>query len=61
MTRAQVGAKDDCRVAGPVHPNTPEQRQRAALYVAGHARDVDDARLILDALGLTEEDCRGRR
>ena len=24
----------------------------AALYVCGHATDVDDARLLLDALGL---------
>lgn len=59
MTRAQVGAKDDCRVAGPVHPNTPEQRRRAALYVAGMAEDVDDARELLDALGLLDGGGRG--
>lgn len=26
--------------------------RHAALYVCGHATDVDDARLLLDALGL---------
>ena len=26
----------------------------AALYVCGHARDVDDARLLLTALGLLD-------
>lgn len=27
----------------------------AALYVCGHAADVDDARLLLDALGLVAD------
>ena len=26
----------------------------AALYVCGHAHDLDDARLLLDALGLVD-------
>lgn len=26
----------------------------AALYVCGHARDLDDARMLLDALGLID-------
>lgn len=38
---------------GPV-VTTPEQRHKAALYVAGHADGVEDATLLLEALGLRE-------
>jgi hypothetical protein len=31
---------------------TDAQRHHACRVVAGHARDVDDCRLLLDALGL---------
>jgi hypothetical protein len=33
---------------------TDEERRRAARTVAQHATDVDDARQLLDALGLLE-------
>ncbi len=32
--------------------NGPDEKKRAALYTASQARDVDDARELLDALGL---------
>lgn len=37
---------------GAMIPLTPEQCRRAALTVCGRAHDVDDATLLLDALGL---------
>jgi hypothetical protein len=37
---------------GAMIPLTPEQCRRAALTVCGRAQDVDDAMLLLDALGL---------
>jgi len=37
---------------GAMIPLTPEQCRQAALAVCGQARDVDDAALLLDALGL---------
>ena len=37
---------------GPIPPLTDETRHRARLTIAGNARNVDDARLIMRALGL---------
>lgn len=37
---------------GAMIPLTPEQCRRAALTVCGRAHGVDDATLLLDALGL---------
>ena len=37
---------------GAMIPLTPEQCRRAALIVCGRAHGVDDATLLLDALGL---------
>lgn len=34
---------------------TREQRRDASRYVLRHARDRDDLRLLLDALGLNEK------
>lgn len=34
--------------------NTPAERKAATLTVADRAHDADDARLILDALGLLD-------
>lgn len=34
---------------------TPEQRHRARLAVVDHATDTDDARRLLDMLGLLED------
>ncbi|PWG13937.1 hypothetical protein DF268_08720 [Streptomyces sp. V2] len=44
-----------------VHPDDPDVRRRAALYVAGIARSKDDARHLLDVLGLLEEPTPARR
>jgi hypothetical protein len=33
---------------------TPEQRRAAALYVCAHATSTEDARKLLDALGIRE-------
>lgn len=52
MKRPPVGSTDEVRVVGPVYDNTPEERRKAALYVAGMVGDVDTARELLDALGL---------
>jgi hypothetical protein len=38
---------------GAMIPLTREQCHQAALAVCSRARDVDDAALLLDALGLT--------
>jgi hypothetical protein len=38
-----------------IPPNTPEQRQQARITICGHAPDVDEARLLLDMLGLLED------
>ncbi len=38
-----------------VRSNTPEQRRRAALAVCAVAHDRDDAKNLLDLLGLLEE------
>lgn len=54
MTRRVVGANDAMRIDGPARPNTPDERRKAALYVAGMAGDADDARHLLDALGLLD-------
>lgn len=37
---------------GAMIPITSDQCRRAALAVCSHALDVEDARLLLDALGL---------
>jgi hypothetical protein len=37
---------------GAMIPLTPEQCRRAALAVCAQARDLEDAALLLDALGL---------
>jgi hypothetical protein len=37
---------------GAMIPVSPDQCRRAALTVCSHARDVDDAQHLLDALGL---------
>jgi hypothetical protein len=39
---------------GQLDPVSAEQQRRCALVVAGRARDADDARLLLDVLGLKE-------
>ncbi|MCI2421491.1 hypothetical protein MOQ72_29060 [Saccharopolyspora sp. K220] len=44
--------------AGVVKANTPSERRRATLYVAGRARDATDLAQVLDALGLTPADTR---
>lgn len=36
----------------PVHPNSAKEIRNASLYVAERARDADDARELLSALGL---------
>lgn len=54
MKRHVVGAKDAMRIDGPTRDSTHDERAQAARYVAGHALDADDARLLLDALGLTD-------
>jgi hypothetical protein len=41
--------------------DNPDIRRRAALYVAGIARDAADARQLLDALGLLEAPAPARR
>ncbi|MGA5635014.1 hypothetical protein [Streptomyces lydicamycinicus] len=47
---------DHAAATGPL-PKTPaEERDRARLYTASRAADVDELRLLLDALGLNEED-----
>jgi hypothetical protein len=43
---------------GLFDPPSAEQQRRCALVVAGRARDADDARLLLDVLGL-KGDVRG--
>lgn len=40
----------------PLSTTTAEERDRASRYAANHAIDADDLRLLLAALGLTEED-----
>ena len=35
-------------------PPTPEDARHAALVACSHATDVDDARLLVEALGLRE-------
>lgn len=40
---------------GRLRDLTSRERQRAALKVASDARDVDDCRLLLDALGLLDD------
>ena len=40
------------RALGSVTVNTDEERRRAALACCAHADGVDDARMLLDALGL---------
>lgn len=52
MKRPSVGTNDIPYVDTINYPVTDDQRHRAARYVAGHAHDVDDARNLLDALGL---------
>lgn len=37
------------------------EARRAAVYVAGHARDVDDARHLLDCLGIDMADVSAAR
>ena len=37
---------------GPCPGNTPQEATAAAWCVCAHARDADDARVILRALGL---------
>jgi hypothetical protein len=41
--------------------NSPQEKQRAALYVAAQADSADDARELLDALGLLPARPRTRR
>lgn len=36
----------------PIEPTSDEKRHAAALTVAEHARDTDDARVLLAMLGL---------
>lgn len=43
-----AGLAQACATRG----NTADEKQRAALYVASRARGRDDARALLDALGL---------
>lgn len=37
---------------------TDEERRKATLYVASHARNVDDCRDLLEALGLVDQGFR---
>lgn len=47
---------DEAAATGPLPRRaSAEERGRARLYVASRASDADDLRLLLDALGLTEE------
>lgn len=49
--------RDRVRHAGSSLPtNPPEQKHRAARYVAGAARDATDCGLLLASLGLTPQD-----
>lgn len=49
--------------ATPIGPLTIAQERAASFYVASKARDTDDARLLLQALGLVdyEHDTQGTR
>jgi hypothetical protein len=46
----------DVHLAGALLGCTAEQEHQARLYVAGSAKDVEDARTLLKMLGLIEQD-----
>ena len=41
---------------GPIAPITPDQTHAARLAVAAHATSLDDARMLLAALGLDRKE-----
>lgn len=58
MTASHIGHFTDSRHdLGSIRPSRwtdqPAIRRRAQLFVAAHATDVDDCRVLLDMLGLT--------
>jgi hypothetical protein len=48
-------------LGGPTARSQPQEAQRAALYIAGQAHDVDDCRELLAMLGLTAPGHRWER
>lgn len=58
MSGYDYSSPDRCDAATTAHTNTPTERRRASLYIAGRAHNRDDARLLLEALGLIDT---GRR
>ncbi len=55
-----MAERDTSLDVGQVHQLSDEELRRAALTVCGRANDVDEARDLLDALGLLD-DLRSRR
>lgn len=47
--------KNDVDAEFVIKPAAPEQQQAARITICGHAPDVDEARLLLDMLGLLED------
>jgi len=64
--RAATAGRDPSRVAGwqinergrltLAHPWDPDEAWTATRYVASRARDADDCRLLLAALGLIDDE-----
>ena len=54
LTEDHRPAGDSASVVPGAHETSPQDRRRAMRAVASGARDADDARLLLDALGLLE-------
>ena len=52
MTDYYIPDRRDAATAARTNP--PEEQHRAALYVCSRATDVEDARELLQALGLVE-------
>jgi hypothetical protein len=53
-TTEKNSTNDDANLLDPATGLTPADLRRAALTVCGYATDADDARTLLEALGLTE-------
>ena len=51
-TKGRPAMEQSHHDVGAMIPLTTEQYRRAALAVCGRAQDVEDAALLLDALGL---------
>ena len=67
MTRRQFrfgsakGGGSSIALIETLNDETPEQRRNAALTICDRAESVDDARALLQALGLVGYDGNGRR